>query len=114
MDYLGVWDEMLPLVEFTYNNNYQANIGITPFEALYGRKGKTPLCWYQDGEAMLFGPELLQQTTEKVKQIQERMKSFQSWQKSYAGHRRKPLEFAIGDHVFMMVTPAKGVGRVIG
>jgi len=60
-------------VEFSYNNNY-ASIGMTPYEALYGRKCQTPLCWYQDGEAVLVGPELLQQTTEKVKQIQERMR----------------------------------------
>jgi len=44
LDHLGVWDEMLPLVEFTYNNNYQASIGMTPYESWYGRKGRTPLC----------------------------------------------------------------------
>jgi len=113
LDHLGVWDEMLPLVEFTYNNNYHASIGMTPYEALYSRKCRTSLCWYQDGEAVLVGPELLQQTTEKVKQIQERMKSSQSRQKSYVDQRRKPLEFAVGDHVFTRVTPTKGVGRAI-
>jgi len=113
LDHLGVWDEMLPLVEFTYNNSYHASIGMAPYEALYGRKCRTPLCWYQDGEAVLVGPELLQQTTEKVKQIQERMKSSQSRQKSYADQRRKPLEFVVGNHVFMRVTPTKGVGRAI-
>ncbi|XP_068503935.1 uncharacterized protein [Phaseolus vulgaris] len=46
------WDEILPLVEFTYNNSYQASIGMTPFEALYGRKCRTPLCWFQDGRAL--------------------------------------------------------------
>jgi len=62
---------MLPLVEFTYNNSYHASIETTPYEALYGRKCRTPLCWYQDGETVLVGPELIQQTTEKVKQIQD-------------------------------------------
>jgi len=88
-------------------------IGIAPYEALYGRKCRTPLCWYQDGETVLVGPKLIQQTTEKVKQIQDRMKASQSRQKSYADKRRKPLEFVAGDHVFMRVTPTKGVGRAI-
>ena len=73
----------------------------------------SPLCWYQDGEAVLVGPELLQQTTEKVKLIQERMKASQSRQKSYADQRRRPLEFSTGDHVFLKVTPTTGVGRTI-
>jgi len=74
LDHLGAWDEILPLVEFTYNNSFHASIGMAPYEALYGRRCKTPLCWYQDGESVVVGPELLRQTTEKVKLIQERMK----------------------------------------
>jgi len=57
LDYLGSWDEILPLVEFTYNNSYQASIGMAPFEAFYGRKCRTPLCWFQDGESVLIGLE---------------------------------------------------------
>jgi len=72
---------------------------------LYGRKCRTPLCWYEDGETVLIGPKLIQQTTEKVKQIQDIMKASQSRQKYYADKKRKPLEFATGDHVFMRVTP---------
>jgi hypothetical protein len=68
------WDKLLPLVEFTYNNSFHASIGMAPYEALYGRKCQTPLCWYKDGESTLVGPELVQQTTEKVRLIQERMK----------------------------------------
>jgi len=63
------------MVQQTYNNSYHASNGMAPYEALYGRKCITPLCWYQDGEIVLVGPELIQQTTEKVKQIQERMKA---------------------------------------
>jgi len=59
----------------------------------------TPLCGYQDGESMVVGPELLRQTTKKVKLIQGRMKASQSRQKSYADKRRRPLEFALGDHL---------------
>jgi len=66
LDHLESRDEMLPLVEFTYNNSYHASIGMTPYEALYGRKCKTPLGWYQDDEAILVRPELLQHTTGKV------------------------------------------------
>ncbi|WVZ24011.1 hypothetical protein V8G54_002555 [Vigna mungo] len=113
LDHLGSWSEVLPLVEFTYNNSYHPSIGMTPFEALYGRRCRTPLCWFQDGEAILIGPELLQQTTEKVKLIQERMRATRSRQKSYADQRKRPLEFNEGDHVFLRVTPVTGVGRAI-
>ncbi|XP_052732508.1 uncharacterized protein LOC108341297 [Vigna angularis] len=92
---------------------FQASIGMTPFEALYGRKCRTPLCWFQEGENVLTGPELIQQTTEKVKLIQERLKTSQSRQKSYADKRRRPLEFATGDHVFLRLNPITGVGRVL-
>jgi len=67
LDHLGNWNNILTLVEFTYNNSYPASIGMTPYEALYGRRCKTPLCWYQDGEAFVLGLEFLQQTTGKVK-----------------------------------------------
>ena len=86
---------------------------MAPYEALYGRRCRTPLCWYQDGESVVVGPELLRQTTEKVKQIQERMRASQSRQKSYVDQRRRPLEFAVGDHVFLRITPTTGVGKAI-
>ena len=89
------------------------SIGMAPYEALYGRKCRTPLVWYQDGESLLIGPEIIQQTTDKVRMIQERMRAAQSRQKSYADRRRKPLEFEEGDHVFLKVTPITGVGRAI-
>jgi len=60
LDHLGAWDEVLPLIEFTYNNSFYASIGMAPYEALYGRKCRTPLCWYQDREVVLVGPELLE------------------------------------------------------
>jgi len=60
LDHLGAWDELLPLIEFTYNNSFHASIGMAPYEALYGRKCRTPQCWYQDGEAVLVGPEFLE------------------------------------------------------
>jgi len=113
LDHKGSWDELLPLIEFTYNNSFHASIGMAPYEALYGRRCRTPLCWHQDGENLIIGPELVQQTTEKVKLIREKMKTSQSRQKSYADNRRKDLEFEAGDHVFLRVTPTTGVGRAI-
>nr|KYP35245.1 Retrovirus-related Pol polyprotein from transposon 17.6 [Cajanus cajan] len=113
LDHLGSWEEVLPLVEFTFNNSFHASIGMAPFEALYGRRCRTPLCWYQDGESVVVGPELIRQTIEKVKMIQEKMKTAQSRQKSYADKRRKPLEFAEGEHVFLKVTPTSSVGRAL-
>ena len=113
LDHLGAWDEVLPLIKFTYNNNFHASIGMALYEALYGRRCKTPLCWYQDGEAALVRPELLEQTTEKVRMVRNRMQASQSRQKAYTDRKRIPLEFAAGDHVFMRVTRTMGVGRAL-
>ncbi|WJX13331.1 hypothetical protein P8452_03730 [Trifolium repens] len=109
----GSWDRYLPLIEFTYNNSYHANIGMAPFEALYGRRCRTPLCWYENGESVVLGPELVQQTTEKVKMIQEKMKATQSRQKSYHDKKRKDVELQEGDHVFLRVNSTTGVGRAL-
>jgi len=73
LDHMENWNDVLPLVEFTYNNSYHSNIGMVPYEALYKRRCRTSLCWYQDGEAFVLGPEFPQQTTSKVKLIQDRM-----------------------------------------
>nr|XP_012574071.1 uncharacterized protein LOC101492935 [Cicer arietinum] len=86
---------------------------MAPYEALYGRKCQTPLCWYHDGENTIVGPEMVHQTTEKIRKIRERMRTSQSRQKSYADTRRRPLEFEEGEHVFLRVTPTTGVGRAI-
>jgi len=109
----GTWDSHLPLIEFTYNNSYHSSIGMAPFEALYGRRCRTPLCWYESGDSVVLGPEIVQQTTEKVKLIREKMKVLQSRQKSYHDKRRKDLEFKERDHVFLRVTPVTGVGRAL-
>ncbi|XP_027941005.1 uncharacterized protein LOC114194790 [Vigna unguiculata] len=105
LDHMGNWNDVLPLVEFTYNNSYHSSIGVAPYEALYGRRCRTPLCWYQDRETFVLGPEFLQQTTSKVKFIQDWMRATQSRQKSYADKRRRPLKFDEGDHVLLRVTP---------
>ena len=98
-------------MEFAYNNSYQASIGMAPYEALYGRKCRSPICWTEVGDRALLGPELIQVTTEKIKLIQQRIKTAQSRQKSYANQRRNELEFEVGNHVFLKVSPMKGVSR---
>ena len=107
------WDTHLPLIEFTYNNSYHSSIGMAPFEALYGRRCRTHLCWYETGESIVLGPEIVQQTTDTIRMIREKMKASQSRQKSYHDNRRKDLEFSEGDHVFLKVNPVTGVGRAL-
>ncbi|GAU16878.1 hypothetical protein TSUD_368270 [Trifolium subterraneum] len=107
------WDSCLPLIEFTYNNSFHSSIGMAPFEALYGRRCRTPLCWYESGETVVLGPDIVQETTEKIRIIREKMKASQSRQKSYHDKKRKDVEFQEGDHVFLRVTSTTGVGRAL-
>ncbi|GJU01919.1 putative reverse transcriptase domain-containing protein [Tanacetum coccineum] len=99
----GSWDVHLPLVEFSYNNCYHSSMRCAPFEALYGRKCRSPILWAEVGEGHLIGPEIVQETTEKISQIKDRLKAARDRQKSYADKRRKPLEFKEGDHVILKV-----------
>ena len=105
LEFGGNWEEHLSLVEFTYNNSYHTIIGMGPFEALYGRKCRTPLCWEEVGDKKLYGAELLQITTEKVRIIKDRMKAAKDRHKKYADIQRRPLEFYLGDKVFLKVAP---------
>ncbi|GJU29844.1 putative reverse transcriptase domain-containing protein [Tanacetum coccineum] len=84
IDFGKGWVNHLPLVEFSYNNSYHASIKAAPFEALYGRKCRSPVCWTEVGEAQILGPELIQETTEKIIQIKQRMQAARDRQKSYA------------------------------
>ncbi|GKC47936.1 putative reverse transcriptase domain-containing protein [Tanacetum coccineum] len=111
MDFGGSWDTHLPLIEFFYNNSYHTSIKCVPFEALYGRKCRSPMIWTEVGESQLIRPKIMQETTEKIVQIKERLKTARSRHKSYADKRRKPLEFQVGDRVLLKVSPWKGVVR---
>ncbi|GJS28062.1 putative reverse transcriptase domain-containing protein [Tanacetum coccineum] len=84
---------------------------LPPFEALYGRKCRSPVCWAEVGEVQLTGPEIVQETTEKIVQIKQRIQAARDRQKSYADLKRKPMEFQIGDKVMLKVSPWKGVVR---
>ncbi|WRX18081.1 Integrase zinc-binding domain - like 10 [Theobroma cacao] len=111
IDFIGSWDRHLLLVEFAYNNSFQSSISMAPYEALYGRKCRTPLCWDEVGERKLVSVELIELTNDKIKVIRERLRVAQDRQKSYADKRRKDLEFEIDDRVFLKVSPWKGVIR---
>ena len=95
LDHKGSWEEHLPLVEFAYNNSYQASIQMAPYEALYGRPCRSSICWTEVGEISVIGPDLIRDTFEKVSLIQQRLLTAQSRQKSYANVRRRPLEFEV-------------------
>nr|GEZ98286.1 putative reverse transcriptase domain-containing protein [Tanacetum cinerariifolium] len=95
MDFRKGWDIHLPLIDFSYNNSYHTSIKAAPFEALYGRKCRLPICWAEVGDAQLTSPEIVCETIKK----------------SYANKRRKPLEFQVGDKVMLKVSPRKGVIR---
>jgi len=107
----GYWESWLPLAEFSYNNSYQESIKTAPFEALYGRKYRTRLNWVELGERRYYGIDFVNDAEKKVQIIQQHMRAAQSRQKGYADKRRRPLEFNVGDYVYLKVTPMKKVQR---
>nr|GEZ26752.1 putative reverse transcriptase domain-containing protein [Tanacetum cinerariifolium] len=111
IDFGSSWDKHLPLVEFSYNNSYHASIKAAPFEALYGRKCRAPVCWSEVGESQLTGLELVQETTKKIVQNKNRLLTARSRQKSYADLKRRLAEFEVGDKVMLKVSPWRGVIR---
>ena len=82
LDLKGRWEERLPLLEFAYNNSYQASIRMEPYEAIYGRPCRSPVCWMEVGERPTMGLDLVRDTSEKVDLIWKRLLTAQSWQKS--------------------------------
>nr|XP_009774959.1 PREDICTED: uncharacterized protein LOC104224929 [Nicotiana sylvestris]XP_016436220.1 PREDICTED: uncharacterized protein LOC107762374 [Nicotiana tabacum] len=111
IDFKGNWDDHLPLIEFAYNNSYHSSIKMAPYEALYERRCRSPIGWFEVGETELLGPDLVYQAMEKVNLIQRNLKTAQSHQKSYSDVRRRDLEFQVDDWVFLKVSPMKGVMR---
>ena len=105
IDYKGSWDRYIPLVEFVYNNSFQSSIGMAPYEPLYGRKCRTPMCWTELSEKKVISPNLIQETEEKVKMIREILKVAMDRQKSYANLKRKEIQHKIGEKVFLKVSP---------
>ncbi|GJR77243.1 putative reverse transcriptase domain-containing protein [Tanacetum coccineum] len=108
IDFGKGWVKHLPLAEFSYNNSYHASIKAAPYEALYGRKCRSPVCWAEVGEAQLTGPELIQETTKKIVLIKQRIQAAQDRQKSYADLKQKPMEFEVRDRVMLKVLAKVG------
>nr|GEV81616.1 putative reverse transcriptase domain, ribonuclease H-like domain, aspartic peptidase domain protein [Tanacetum cinerariifolium] len=111
IDFEKGWDRYLPLIEFSYNNSYHASIKAAPFEALYEKKYRSPVCWAEVGDIQLTGPGIIHETAKKIVQIRQRLQAARYRQRSYANIRRKPLEFQVGDRVMLKVSPHKGIFR---
>jgi hypothetical protein len=101
----------LPYAEFSYNNSYQASLKMAPFEALYGRKCRTPLYWSQTGESQLFGTDIVKEAERQVQIIRENLRAAQSRQKSYADGKRRNVVLQEGDYVYLKVSPIRGLRR---
>ncbi|KAE8723570.1 Detected protein of unknown function [Hibiscus syriacus] len=111
IDFHGSWENFLPLAEFAYNNSYHTSIRMAPYEALYGRKCRTSICWTELRDRKTLGPELVRETEDTVRLIRDRLKEAFDRQKSYADQRRKDRQFEVGDRVFLKVSPWKKVLR---
>ncbi|PON79112.1 hypothetical protein PanWU01x14_016130, partial [Parasponia andersonii] len=111
LDFCGSWDNHLSLVEFAYNNSYEASLGMVLYEVLYGRLCRSLLCWTDIEDRVILGLELIQETTGKISKIQERLKVIQSHQKSYADPKKYEVEFKVSDQVFLKVMPRRRITR---
>ncbi|CAN6686002.1 unnamed protein product [Malus baccata var. baccata] len=105
------WHQWLDLIEFAYNNSYHSSIGMSPFEALYGKSCRTPLCWSEVGERHLVGLEIVDETTQNVQVIKTNLKAAQDRQKSLANKHATDRVYKIGDWVFLKLSPWRGVVR---
>ncbi|WMV58543.1 hypothetical protein MTR67_051928 [Solanum verrucosum] len=113
IDFKDIWDDHLPLIEFAYNNSHYSTIGMAPFEALYGRRCRSLVGWFEVGDIALLGPESIYKDMEKVRLIRERLRTAQSRQKYYSDVRRRDLEFEVGDWFYLKISPMKGVMRFV-
>ncbi|WVZ52174.1 hypothetical protein U9M48_003258 [Paspalum notatum var. saurae] len=105
------WDKCLPYAEFSYNNSYQVSLKKSPFEALYGKRCRTPLFWNQTGEKQVFGPDIMRDAEQQLRIVQENLRVAQSRQRSYADVRRRDLSFKVDDYVYLKVSLMRGIRR---
>ncbi|KAK8923646.1 hypothetical protein KSP39_PZI019205 [Platanthera zijinensis] len=112
LDFGKKWEDHLFMVEFAYNNSYQASIKMAPYEALYGRRCRTPMSWTEAGDTKLLGKEVVADASELVRTIQERMKVAQDRQSKYFNARHRHVEFTVGDWVYLKIKPFKGISRI--
>jgi hypothetical protein len=111
MENQGSWDKHLPLIEFLYNNSYQESLKMAPFEVLYKHLCCTPLNWIEPREKVILCPDIVDEAEATVHRIQDKLKAMKSHQESYANKRHQPLQFEVGDYIYLKVSPMKGVKR---
>ncbi|KAA3480843.1 Retrotransposable element Tf2 [Gossypium australe] len=111
LEFESTWEKHLTLIEFAYNNSFQTSIKMAPYEALYGRKCRTPLYWTELSENKIRGVDLIKEAEQKVKVIRDSLKVGSDRQKSYADLKRKDNKFEVGDKVFLKVSPWKKILR---
>ena len=111
MEFSGSWDRYIPLMEFAYNNSFQSSIGMTPYEALYDWKCRTPVCWMELNEHKVIGQDIVKDTEEKVQVIRERLKAASDRQKFYANLKRIDIAYEVGDKVFLKVSSWRKILR---
>ncbi|XP_016690457.1 uncharacterized protein [Gossypium hirsutum] len=99
------WERYLPLVDFVYNNSFQSSIQMAPYEVLYSRRCRTPVCSMELGEKRMIGPELIQETKDIVKKIGDKLKTAFDRNKSYSDLKHRDIEYSVGDAVFINVSP---------
>ncbi|GJS81427.1 putative reverse transcriptase domain-containing protein [Tanacetum coccineum] len=109
--YIDTLEDIMRACVIDFGSSYHLSIWCAPFEALYGRKCRSPVLWAEIEGSSLIRPDLVQETTDKVVLVKEKPKAARDRQNSYVDYRRKPLEFEVGDHVLLKVTPWKGVVR---
>ena len=111
IDFKGNWDKHLPLVELSYNNSFDSSISMDPYQALYGRRCRSPIRWFKVGEFSVLGLDFIYKTLEEVYMIRNRLQTAYSRQKSYSNHRRRNLEFEESDKVYLKILPMNEVVR---
>ncbi|WMV32800.1 hypothetical protein MTR67_026185 [Solanum verrucosum] len=111
IDFKGISDDHLPLIEFAYNNSYHSSNQMAPYKTLYGCRCRSPVGWFEVGETALIGPDSVHDAMKKVQLIRDRLKTAQSRQKYYTYVRRRELEFQLDEWVFLKGSPIKGVLR---
>ena len=105
------WEDCLPYVEFCCNNSFQTSLKMSPYEALYGCKCRTPLNWSQTGDSRIFGTDLMMEAEKQVKELRDRLQLAKSRQKSYYDAKHRQISFEPGEHVYLRVMPMKGIKR---
>lgn len=113
IDLKGSWDDHLQLIEFSYNNGYHSCIGMELFEALYGRSCRSQIGFFEVGESDIFGPKIVHEAMKKVKLIREMLATAYRREKSHKNNRKRDLEYEVGDHVYLKISPMKGLRRFL-